>query len=245
MRTPSRCELFVFAEKPHIKTTVQWEKLAADKMSSDFSHDKKMLQIREKNVAKFVKCTIMMATLAAVTLLFNEPAFASNYSGEIAAGSSDSFFQIGPTSNLIIDISAIGTRDPTICASCNSIYTDNYKVILLNQSGTVLESVNETNYLYYNNYSSSHGIGAGPVSVSVPSGATTLEIQSQLSIAGLLGTDGLPLNFGILDISSSGSIVAATPIPTALPLFATGLLGLILFAWRVRKQDNATHSGIS
>lgn len=187
-------------------------------------------------MATSTKWIVMIAALAAATLPFNAPAFASSYFGEIAVGSSDSFFQIGPTSNLIIDISAIGTRDPTICASCNSIYTDNYKVLLLNQSGTVLESVNETNYLYYNMYSSSHGIGAGPVSVSVPAGATTVEIESQLYIAGLLGTDGLPLSFGDLVMSSSGSIVAATPIPTTLPLFLTGLVGLIL--WRARRRDN-------
>ena len=93
-------------------------------------------------------------------------------------------------------------------------------------------------------HSSSHGIGAGPVSVSVPAEATTLEIESQLSIAGLLGTDGLPLNSGVLNISSSGSIAAATPIPTTLPLFLTGLAGLILFAWRARKQDRATSYNI-
>jgi hypothetical protein len=210
-------------------------------MFSDFSDENKTRQIREKNmVAKSTGSIVMMAALAAATLLFNEPVFASSYSGEIAVGNSDSFFQIGPTSNLIIDISAIGARDPTICPSCNSIYTDNYKVLLLNQSGTVLESVNETNYLYYNMYSSSHGIGAGPVSVSVPAGATTLEIESQLFVAGLLGTDGLPLSFGELNMSSSGSIAAATPIPTTLPLFLTGLFGLILFAWRARSRADFT-----
>ena len=200
-----------------------------------------MLQIREKSVAKSMRYTVMMAVLATAMLPFNEPVFASSYSGEIAVGSSDSIFQIAPTPNLIIDISAIGARDPSICASCNSIYTDNYKVLLLNQSGTVLESVNESNYLYYNMYSSSHGIGAGPVSVTVPAGATTLEIESQLSIAGLLGTDGRPLNFGVLDINSSGSIAALTPIPTTLPLFLTGLGGLILLAWRAGRRDKFTH----
>jgi len=186
-----------------------------------------------------MRCIVVMAALAAATLPFNNPVFASNYSGEIAVGSSNSIFQIGPTSNLMIDISAIGARDQTICPSCYSSYNDNYTALLLNQSGTVLESVNETNYLYYNMYSNSHGIGAGPVSVSVPAGATTLEIESQLSIAGLLGTDGLPLNFGVLDISSSGSI--ATPIPTTLPLFLTGLVGLILFAWHARRQNSLTN----
>ena len=137
----------------------------------------------------------ILAIVVAVSLV-NGSALASAYFGELPVGGSDNFFQIGPTSNLTIDISAIGTRDPTICASCNSIYTDNYKVLLFNQSGTLLEAVNETNYLYYNMFSSSHGIGAGPVSINVPTGATTLEIQSQLYIAGLLGSDGLPLNSG-------------------------------------------------
>jgi hypothetical protein len=192
-------------------------------------------------VAISTRWIVVIAALSAATLPFKAPVFGSSYFGEIAVGSSDYFFQIGPTTNLVIDIGAIGTRDPTICASCNSIYSDNYKVLLLNQSGTVLESVNETNYLYYNMYSSSHGIGAGPVSVSVPAGATTVEIESQLYIAGLLGTDGLPLSFGNLDISSSGSIAAATPIPTTLPLYLTGLVGLILFAWRAGRQANFTN----
>jgi hypothetical protein len=184
---------------------------------------------------------VMMMALATAALSFNRPASASTYSGEIAVGNTDSIFQIGPTSNLVIDINAIGVRDPSICASCNSIYNDNYTVVLLNQAGTVLESVNENNYLYYNMYSSSHGIGAGPVSVAVPAGATTLEIESQLSIAGLLGSDGLPLSFGNLNISSSGSIAAATPLPTTLPLFLSGLVGLVLFAWRTRKRGQVAN----
>lgn len=188
-------------------------------------------------MAKSIKHVAIVAAIAAMPLI-NDTAFATTYSGEIPVGSSDSFFQIGPTSNVIIDISAIGSRDPTICASCDSIYTDNYTVLLLNQSGTVLESVNETNYLYYNMYSSSHGIGAGPVSINVPTAATTLEIQSQLYVAGLLGANGLPLGFGDLSISSNGSIAAATPIPTALPLFLTGLVALVLFAWRAGKRRN-------
>jgi len=92
-----------------------------------------------------------------------------------------------------------------------------------------------------NVFSSSHGIGAGPVFVTVPAGATTLEIPSQLSIAGLLGSDGHPLSFGNLLISSDGSISAtATPPPAALALFATGLGALgLLGLWRKRKVGEA------
>jgi len=151
-------------------------------------------------VAKPTKYYVGMIAAIGAALSITEPTFATAYFGTLSAGSSDSFFQIGPTSNLTIDISAIGLRDPTICASCNSTYTDNYTVRLFDQSGKLLGSVNETNYLYYNMYSSSHGIGAGPVFVDVPAGATTLEIQSQLYIAGLLGADGRPLSLGSLNI---------------------------------------------
>jgi hypothetical protein len=56
----------------------------------------------------------------------------------------------GGTSSVVININALGVRDPSICASCNSIYTDSYTVNLFNQTGALLESVNKTSYLYYN-----------------------------------------------------------------------------------------------
>ena len=178
---------------------------------------------------RFSKLLTGIAALAVASLTYGS-AGASSYLGEIPVGYSDSHFQIGQgTSSLVININAIGTRDSSICAFCNSAYTGNFTVNLFDQAGTLLKSVNASNYLYYNMYSSSHGIGAGPVSFLVPPGATTLEIVSQLSVAGLLGSDGSPLGFGKLFISSDGSIAAATPIPSSLPLLATGLAALGLF----------------
>ena len=168
-------------------------------------------------------------------------AMASTFQGELAVGYSDSTFQMGGgTSFMMININAIGVRDPSVCGFCNSSYTDNFTVNLFNQAGTLLQSVNETNYLYYNMYSSSHGIGAGPIGLAVPAGATTLEIVSRLSIAGLLGSDGNPLSFGNLSISTNGSIAAAaTPIPSTLPLLATGLAGLGLLGWHRKRKAGA------
>ena len=124
----------------------------------------------------------------AVASLAYGSAMASTFLGEIPVGYSDNLFQIGQgTSSLVININAIGTRDPAICAFCNSAYTDNFTVNLFDQTGTLLKSMNATNYLYYNMYSNSHGIGAGPVGVN--GSATPLEIASQLFVAGLLGSD--------------------------------------------------------
>jgi len=171
-------------------------------------------------------------------------AMASNFQGELPVGYSDSTFQMGGgTSFMMININAIGVRDPAICGSCNSIYTDNFTVNLFNQAGTLLQSVNETNFLYYNMYSSSKGIGAGPIGLAIPAGATTLEIVSRLSIAGLLGSDGNPLSFGNLIISTNGSLAAATPIPSTLPLLATGLAGLGLLGWHRKRKASAAGSG--
>jgi len=182
------------------------------------------------------KLLIRIAAFTVASLAYGS-AMASTITAEIPVGYSDNLFQIGEgTSSLVININAIGTRDSAICASCNSTYTDNFTVKLFDQNGTLLKSVNAANYLYYSMYSSSRGIGAGPVSVAVPTGATTLEIVSQLSVAGLLGPDGHALGFGNLFIGSDGSIAAATPIPSSLPLLATGLTALGLVAWRRKRK---------
>ena len=181
----------------------------------------------------------LLTKIAAFTVasLAYGSAMASTFLGEIPVGYSDNLFQIGQgTSSLVININAIGTRDPSFCAFCNSAYTDNFTVNLFDQTGTLLKSTNATNFLYYNMFTSSHGIGAGPISFAVPVGATTLEIISQLSIVGLLGSDGQPLGFGNLFIGSDGSIMAATPIPSTLPLLATGLAALGMICWRKRRQ---------
>jgi hypothetical protein len=163
-------------------------------------------------------------------------AVASTFSGEVPVGYSDDFFQIGTTSSLGTDISAFGTRDPSFCPSCYSRYSDNYTVNLFNQSGALLSSVNEINYAYFNMFNDSRGIGAGPVFVTVPAGTTTLEIISNLSIAGLLGLHGIPVSFGALNVFADGPITATTPLPATLPLLATGLAGFGLLAWRKKRR---------
>jgi hypothetical protein len=185
----------------------------------------------------------LLTRIAAFTVVWLAcgSAMAATFTGQVPTGTSDTVLQLGGgTSSLVIDIAAFGTRDPTICASCNSIYTDNYTVNLFNQTGALLESKDFTNFLFFNMFSSSHGIGAGPFGLSVPAGATTLEVISRLSIAGLLGPDGRPLSFGNLFIFTDGSIAAATPIPSTLPLLATGLAGLGLFglvAYRRQRKE--------
>jgi hypothetical protein len=193
------------------------------------------------------RCKLMTRIIAfAVVWLASGSAMASTFLGQLPVGYSDNLFQIGGgASILMIDINAFGARDPTICAFCNSTYTDNYTVNLFNQTGTLLKSVNEVNYLYYNMYASSHGIGAGPVGVTVPAGATTLEIVSRLSIAGLLGPDGNPLSLGNLNILTDGSITAATPIPSTLPLLATGLAALGLFGWHRTRRAAAGFGSVA
>jgi len=183
---------------------------------------------------------ILLTRFAAVTvaLLTSGSALASTFVGVLPAGYSDSVFQISQgTSTVTINISATGGRDPTICATCNTTYTDNFIVNLFDKSGTLLKSANEINFLYYNMFSSSHGSGAMPVGVAVPQGAATFEIVSQLFISGMLGPDGRPLSFGNLNISTDGTITAATPIPSTLPLLATGLATLLgLFSRRKKRE---------
>jgi hypothetical protein len=191
------------------------------------------------------RCGLVKVAVFTIGWLACGPAIASSYSGDLSVGYSDSLFQIGGgTSTLVIDVTAFGARDPTLCPSCNSSYTDNYTVNVFNQTGALLESANETNYLYYNMYNSSHGFGAGPIWIAVPAGATTVEIVSRLFIGGMLGSDGNPLNFGNLTISSDGSIAAATPIPSTLPLLATGLAALGLLGWHRKRKAAAVVTAV-
>lgn len=176
-----------------------------------------------------------MAAFAVVSLAYH-PAIASTFSGELPVGYSNNLFQINGNSFLTINITASGVRDPAICASCYSSYNDGFTVELFNNAGTLLTSTNESNSFYYNMFGSSKGAGAGPVGISVPAGATTLAIVSQLSIAGLLGANGQPLSLGELFISGNGSITAATPIPSTLPLLGTALAMLGLFGWHRRRK---------
>jgi hypothetical protein len=186
--------------------------------------------------ARLGKLLVKVAAFAFISLACN-PATASNFSGEVPVGYSDSMFQIGGNASLLVlNINAGGVRDPALDPSSYNSYTDNYTVNLFNQTGVLLESVNETNSFYSSMFDNSRGIGAGPVFVGVPVGATSLEIVSRLFITGLLGSDGQPLSFGNLNISTDGSITAATPIPSTLPLLATGLAALGVFGWCRRRK---------
>ena len=107
----------------------------------------------------------LVTRIAAVLVVWlaSSSAMASTFVGELPVGYSDSVFQInGGTSSLAIDVNAFGSRDPATCGSCNSSYADSYTVNLFDRTGALLESANEFNYLYYNMYSSSHGIAPDP-----------------------------------------------------------------------------------
>jgi hypothetical protein len=186
-----------------------------------------------------LKRLIPQLTTFIFVLLAWSPTRAGTYSGDLSVGYSINEFQIGGgTSFVSIDINALGMRDPALCASCYSSYYDSYTVNFFGPTGTLLSSQNAQNDLSYNMYTSSNGIGAGPVSIAAPAGATMLEIVSNLSISGLL-LDGSPLDFGNLSMVSDGSITAATPIPSSVMLLAPVLAGLSLFGWyRRRKDDN-------
>jgi hypothetical protein len=78
-------------------------------------------------------------------------------------------------------------------------------------------------------------IGNGPLALSNPAGATQIELGVNDDIYGLVG--GVPDNTGALLISvSANSISSQTPLPAALPLFATGLGALGLLGWRRKRK---------
>jgi hypothetical protein len=182
---------------------------------------------------RFANFIVGFVGLVVVSLSW-EPAVASSFDGALATGFSENYFQISGASTLAINITDLGARDPSLCSSCVSGYTDNFSVKFFGGAGNLLSSTNATNSLWYSLFSSSHGIGAGPAWMSVPVGASRLEVVSQLSVFGLVGGGA---DFGTLIMSSDGSIgAAATPLPTALPLFAGGLSALGVLGWRRKRK---------
>jgi hypothetical protein len=72
-------------------------------------------------------------------------------------------------------------------------------------------------------------IGNGPLALSNPAGATQIELG--------VNDDIYADNTGALLISvSANSISSQTPLPAALPLFATGLGALGLLGWRRKRK---------
>jgi hypothetical protein len=85
-------------------------------------------------------------------------------------------------------------------------------------------------------------IGNGPLTLSDPSGATQIQLGINDDIFVNSGLPGaiVPDNTGSLLISvSADSISSATPLPAALPLFATGLGALGLLGWRRKRKAQA------
>ena len=177
--------------------------------------------------------------LVASLMLFTEmPAKALMV--DLPVGYSNNLFQFdGTTSSMYINAFVQGARDPSMCAACYSSYSDAFTIKFFDQTGSLLNSSSGLNYFYLSSYSDSHGIGALPVWFSVPSGTTTFEIANQAFINGFVSTDGSALNSIDMNIDGLGAGVSATPLPAALPLFATGLSGMGLLGWWRRRKNAA------
>jgi hypothetical protein len=81
-------------------------------------------------------------------------------------------------------------------------------------------------------------IGDGPLTVTDPAGATQLQLGINDDIY-YYGSSGYPDNTGSLLISVEANSLTTTPLPAALPLFATGLGAMGFFGWRRKRKATA------
>jgi hypothetical protein len=86
-------------------------------------------------------------------------------------------------------------------------------------------------------------VGNGPLTTTVPTGATQLllGVNDDIFVGTAVDANGAPLpdNTGSLTISVTDNGLA-TPLPGALPLFATGLGALGLLGWRRKRKAAAS-----
>ncbi len=86
-------------------------------------------------------------------------------------------------------------------------------------------------------------IGDGPLTVTDPAGATQLQlgINDDIYYYSLypVTSSGYPDNTGSLLISVEANSLTTTPLPAALPLFATGLGAMGFFGWRRKRKATA------
>jgi hypothetical protein len=163
---------------------------------------------------------VWLACDPAMASTFRSKSKASTSFGKLPVEFSDGMFQIGGGGSSS-DAGAFGSRDSSICGPCSNIHTAS----LFEQTGKLQKEIN--------------GIGAGSLGLKVPAGITILELLDGLSDAGLRDRDEHRPRFDDLSISSDEPTVAATPIPSTLPLLATGLAGLGLLSWHRRRKAAA------
>jgi hypothetical protein len=80
---------------------------------------------------------------------------------------------------------------------------------------------------------------AGPAGSNY--GELTSAMLALLSFGTVFNFTSLSTDMNIQDFYLSGATVSQVPLPTALPLFATGLAGLGLLGWRRKRKLNATN----
>jgi opacity protein-like surface antigen len=95
-----------------------------------------------------------------------------------------------------------------------------------------LEESSATPTIFSQNFSG----GSTPLSLTAPAFSRGAGIYSLLIGNGVFGSNNGPINYTMT--FNVISTVATTPIPAALPLFATAFAGLGFIGWR-RKRNNA------
>ena len=196
--------------------------------------------------------------LSAVAFLFSFPI--QNARAVIVSGTA-SFADTGPTGN---GLNFLGTFNPTNAFSFNltnssSVTLTNFLTITALDTNfdflnTATDTISTTfNFLQPTSASGSvNGVGVdtsllfvldhgnihwnGPATVDFGNGLDLTIALSDASFFSVLGNPRVGID-ATFSLTGAGSAVSPTPLPAALPLFATGMGGIGLLAWwRKRRQ---------
>jgi len=163
--------------------------------------------------------------------LFNLVAGANTFSGSAhtPSDSSDAFvIGIGPNQTLVGASIVFGTN------------VDDFNPMFIlggPQAPTIwtLEESSPTPTIFLQSFSG----GSAPQSLTAPAFTRGAGIYSMIIGNGVFGSNNGPINYTMtFNVTQTVTPPAATPIPGALPLFASGLGGVGFLGWR-RKRANA------
>lgn len=187
-----------------------------------------------------MQCVLRIAVLG-IGLAFPISSFADSIFIEPPYGTSDTVFSIGFTQSVsIAPVAFVNSNGCPGGANCPPVsfwqfdltlnFYDQSSSLLTTETGTFGQECGPSNC----NHLPPNGLG-----FLVPFGATSFELVNDVTVGGSWVFEGAGEQINVPD----SSLNLVSPLPAALPLFATGIGGLGMLSWRRKRKAQTLDLG--